>query len=105
MPKLILNATRKGKTPFGHIMRSGIAPGYAIKRQIVEGELEPGKTVVVLLDKRNKKRAEGVLSKTIYTGDKTPQEIRRYDVHIRDLSEVPYRDEKVNHFGVGYIKD
>jgi hypothetical protein len=58
-----------------------------------------GSDVVVLLDKVDKRSAEGTLAKLVDNG-KTETGMKRYDVHIKDLKEVDYKPERLGRTGV-----
>jgi len=84
------------------ILQAGVGLAYAILSGQVRALTVPG-SPVVLLDKDTKRRAEGILTRLVYTGAKAPQGIRQYDVYFKNASTVPYEPEKLSRFGVGVI--
>jgi hypothetical protein len=100
--RLIINAPwrRKDARTFEAILSTKVGPGYAISKSNAK-QLREHPVVVVLVRKdRNQRRAEGRLTRLDDTSRTTPQGICRYDVHVDDWVEVPYRPEEVNRFGV-----
>ena len=106
MPTLFLSAP-KVKTlhesgfykTFDTILQNGLGPDYGISANLIN-RVYVGMPVVVF-DKYQKRRAEGVVasySPTIKAGNG----VQRYDVKIHNLKEVwPYSNPpKVNYFGV-----
>ena len=81
-------AEAEGKRSYLRTLETGIGDGYAIPKGDAAKCL-PG-CKVVLLSKDRGQRAEGKLTMLKETGEKTGNGILRYDVHIEDLSEVPY---------------
>lgn len=109
MATLVIHAPyRRGKpetpTSFERFLKSGIGEGYAIYEKYIS-KLPEGSKVILLRKDRHKKRAEGVLVRLHPTHRYTPQGIRRYDVHIKGLTEVHYKPETLNRFGVAVIGD
>jgi len=105
MPTLVIHAPRwkaqqENAQSFERTFNSGIGEGYAIYRNLF-ANLFPG-CGVVLLSKDEKRRAEGTLIRLVPT-EMTNNGIQRYDVHIRNLIEVEYRPERLNHCGVAVI--
>ena len=93
---------KQGKKSFDAVLRSGVGVGYAISANDVS-RLSPGSKVVLLRKDKNQKRVEGQLVKLVPTHTYTPQGIRRYDVHIAGLKLVPYKPERLNHYGVAIL--
>jgi len=58
---------------------------------------------VVVLDKDAKKRAEGKVVSLKATGEKIPQGMLRYDVHMADLRQVQYKPERLQHTGIAVL--
>jgi hypothetical protein len=105
MPTLVIHAPKdkvpEGAKSFEKTFKEGLGEGYAIARRLVD-QVHRGCTVV-LLDKVQKKRAEGRLIK-LDPGEKTPQGIQRYDVYFKGQQIVDYKAEKLNRFGVALIE-
>jgi hypothetical protein len=57
---------------------------------------------VVLLSKDEKRRAEGTLVRLEPTG-KARNGVQRYNVHMKDLKEVPYKAENLDRWGVNVV--
>lgn len=93
---------KDGAQSFESTLSSCVGDGYAISKAYAS-ILHPGSKIVLLRNDRNKSRAEGTLVKLVPTTNKTPQGIRRYDVHFRDPKVVPYKAERLNRFGVAVI--
>lgn len=94
-------AEQQSKRSFQATRESGIGDGYAISRY-VHDELAFASDAVVLLDKVDKRRAEGTLEKLVENG-KTETGMKRYDVHIKGLKEVKYKPERLGRTGVAVI--
>ncbi len=97
---------RSDKTPsFEHILKTGIGPGYAIWEKWAV-KIRPGWAVVLLRVDKNKKRAEGIIDRPLVGTNRYVNGVQRYDVHIKDMKEVPFKKE-VNCFpyGVAVIGD
>ena len=88
------------KRSFESTVRLGVGDGYAIARDL-RARITLGCRVVVL-DKGGERRAEGTLVRLVATS-KTGNGIQRYDVHMKDLKEVPYKPENLNRNGVAVI--
>lgn len=93
---------KHGEKSFEKTLATGVGDGYAISREDAR-IITPGLKVVLLRQDRNKRRAEGSLVKLVPTTSKTPQGIRRYDVHVKDWKVVSYKAERLNRFGVAVI--
>ena len=95
----------QGAKSFHAVLATGIGDGYAIFQKdhalLTQALLNPGCKVVLLEKDKRQLRAEGYLVHLLPTGKSTPQGVKRYDVVIRGLRVVPYKAEKLNHFGVG----
>lgn len=107
MTTLVIHApdgkAKKGEKSFEAVLADGVGVGYAISKKD-KTKLLPGSTTVVLLRKdKNRRRAEGLLVELVLTTRKSPQGIHRYDVHFEKRTVVPYKSEKLNHFGVAVI--
>jgi hypothetical protein len=111
MIKLVIHAPAQPKcktTPsithnFENYFKTGIGIGYAISDTEHKKILEANDCIVVLLRKDNtKRRAEGHLTKLVPTG-KYIHRRRRYNVHFADQRMVPYKPEKLNHYGIAVI--
>ena len=105
MATLVINAPRQQaqqeqKKSFESTIRSGIGEGYAISYNLVT-QLVPGCSVIIL-SKDQKLRAEGELVELIPT-EKASNGIQRYNVHIKNIKQVPYKPEKLNRNGVSVI--
>ena len=116
MRKLVIHAP-KGKAQqqdwptFERTLDSAVGDGYAINENWIR-ELSPSwddhgspcsECGVVLLDKHQKLRAEGKLTRLVPTS-KTGRGKQRYDVHMENLASVPYRPESLDRNGVTVIK-
>ncbi len=106
MATLIIHAPRtmveqERKRSFQETLQSGIGDGYAIPKGVCD-ELIFGSDAVVLLDKVDKRRAEGTLEKLVENGE-TESHMKRYDVHIKGLREVEYKSERLGRTGVSVI--
>jgi site-specific DNA-methyltransferase (adenine-specific) len=107
MPTLVIHApehtAKLGAPGFQQILSTGIGPGYAISPKDVS-RLPAGSPVILLRKDRNPARAEGWLGKPpVPTNDHTHNGRRRYDVHMVDLKQVPYKPEKLNYYGYAVI--
>jgi hypothetical protein len=105
MRTLVINAPKakveqESKQSFESTLGSGVGDGYAIAGSLF-AQLSAG-CGVVLLDKDQRKRAEGTLVQLVPT-EKTGNGIQRYDVHIKTLKIVPYSPESLNRNGVAVI--
>ena len=92
----------EGKKSFDAVLKDGVGVGYAISKNDVN-RLPPGSKVVLLRKDKNQRRAEGQLVKLVPTNKYTPQGIQRYDVHIAGLKPVPYKPERLNHYGIAVL--
>ena len=105
MPTLVIHApdrrAREGATSFEQILGAGIGDGYAIWTDYVN-RIYAGCTVVLLRKDKNKLRAEGRLVKFVGTG-RFINGVQRYDVHFKNMIEVPYKPERLNHYGVAVV--
>jgi len=85
---------------FETYLKTSIGKEYAIwkKWALI---IKSGWTVVLLRNDQDEKRAEGILVDLKPTG-KYIKGVQRYDVHIRGLTQVPYKrpPKKLNRFGV-----
>lgn len=105
MYALVLNAPKlqenqKDKKSFQDTMATGIGNGYALNKNILS-KIQIG-CKVILLSKDQKLRAEGILEELIPTV-KTSNHIQRFDVKIKNLHEIKYKDEKLNRNGVNIV--
>ena len=107
MPTLYLHApwdrTQQGRgafyKDFYSILQNRVGPDYAIYSTLV-GQVCPG-TKVVVFDRARQLRAEGVVSTLT---PKPSNRVQRYDVHIPNLTKVPYKDPPpVNRCGVAVV--
>lgn len=92
----------QGKKSFANCMKTMVGEGFAISKANVAA-LKAGDNVIVLCSSKGyERRAEGQLEKLVHSG-KTGSGLKRYDVFIKDLIEVPYHRSdfgKLNHNGV-----
>jgi len=104
VPTLFLSAP-KGTTQVGThrrdfytILASGIGPDYAIYTNLI-GQVYSGMKAVVF-DRDRGLQADGVVA--TYTATTTAgNHVQRYDVHIHNLTQVPYTNPpQVNRCGV-----
>ena len=96
-------AQERGSPTFQAVLASGVGKGYAIFKKDIS-KLTPGSTKIVLLRKDGiKRRAEGFLDKWVPTNRKTSQGIQRYDIYVKKWTEIPYKPERLNPFGVAWI--
>ena len=106
MPTLVIHAPDRtakiGAPSFNQILSTGIGPGYAISKTDVS-RLPPGSKAVLLRKDKNQRRAEGQLIKLVPTNRYTPQGIQRYDIHTAALKQVPYKPERLNHYGIAVL--
>jgi hypothetical protein len=93
---------KQGKKSFDAVVRSGVGVGYAIFPNDVS-RLSPGSKVILLRKDKRQQRAEGQLVKLVPTNKYTHSGIQRYDVHIIGLKLVPYKPERLNHYGVALL--
>ena len=93
---------RGGAKSFEAILKDGVGVGYAIFQKDIN-KPTIGDKVILLRKDRRKKRAEGIFIKFEPTDRYTAQGIRRYDVYIKGLIEIPYKSEPLNRFGVGIL--
>ena len=107
MPTLFLSAPKSKTQPGTHrrdfytILASGIGPDYGIYPNLI-GQVGSGMKAVVF-DRDRRLQADGVVMNHTPTS-KAGNGVQRYDVNIRDLTEVPYTNPpKVNYFGVAII--
>jgi hypothetical protein len=107
MSTLFLSAPRARTTQgsgfyrtFQTILSNGIGPDYGIYSTLI-GQ-DPGDKVVVF-DRDQQLQAEGVVANVTRKG-KTANGVQRYDVHIRNLTTVPYANPlHVNRCGVAVL--
>lgn len=85
---------------FEYICKTGIGEGYAIWEKWVS-IIKSGWAVVLLRNDKDEKRAEGILVDLKPTGKYT-KGVQQYDVHMRDLTQLPYKrpPKNLNPFGV-----
>lgn len=95
---------RDGAKSFEAVLADGKGEEYAIFRKHA-GKLHPGCTVVLIRKDENRRRAEGILVKLEQTTKKTRNGIWRYNVYIKNLKGVTYKEEKLNRYGVAVIGD
>jgi hypothetical protein len=105
MAALVIHAPKEknqteSKRSFDTTFKSGIGDGYAIWKSLAS-QITPNCKVIVL-SKDERKRAEGVLVKLVPV-EKTASGIQRYDVKMRDLKMVPFKDERLNRNGVAVL--
>lgn len=106
MKTLVIHAPKSkakdGKRSFDETVKKQIGDGYAIARNEC-GLIQPGCDVIVL-DNEAKRRAEGKLIKLEHDGW-TETGMLRYNVHMENLTEVPYRpiNVRLKHRGVAII--
>ena len=105
MRTLVIHApqhkVKGGGASFGAILSSGVGPEYAIYESIISKLSIPGSTVV-LLDKDQELRAEGVLVKLVRTPRRIPN-AWRYNVHVEKWTTVSYKSEELNRCGVALL--
>lgn len=106
MTTLVIHAPySKGKpgapNSFETYLKTGVGKGYAIWNKWAV-EIRPGGTVVLLRKDKSNKRAEGILVRLVETNQYV-NGVQRYDVHIRDMKEVPFKKENFNYYGVAVI--
>jgi len=105
MTTLVIHApdyrVKNGGKSFEAILEDGIGPGYAIWDKWVK-IIRSGLTVVLLRKDKNKKRAEGILDTLVGT-NRYVNGVQRHDIHIKGLTIVPYKSEKLNRYGVAVI--
>lgn len=78
--------SKKYKTPFGDILRNGIAPRYYLRKGQVNVLYNPQGVKVVVVDAVGKRRAEGILTDFIENGMTNHKPARqRYDLVCRSL--------------------
>ena len=104
MKTLVIHAPKSKCNPtlgncFANYFRTGRGKDYVIGKGNKSKLTIPG-SPLVLLDKESKLRAEGVLVDLV-AKKKTPQQ--RYDVLFKDQKKVPYKPERLNHYGVAVI--
>ena len=102
MTTLVIHApsskvVQESKRSFDKTLESRVGDEYAIYQNLLP-RLSAGCRVVVL-DKNQRKRAEGTLVK-LEPRSKTENGIQRYDVHITDLKRVEYKPEALNRCGI-----
>ncbi|MGD0415532.1 MAG: hypothetical protein ABSA80_09280 [Terriglobales bacterium] len=105
MATLVINAPKAkirqtNAQSFETTLTSCVGDGYAIWKTLV-AQVNTG-SGVVLLDKDQKKRAEGTLVRLVPI-EKTGNGIQRYEVHMKNLRIVPYKSERLNRNGVAVI--
>ena len=84
---------------FYTILKNRVGPDYAIYSTLI-GQVYSGIKAVVF-DRVRQLRAEGVVSAITPTPSKR---VQRYDVHIPDLTRVPYTDPPpVNRCGIAIV--
>jgi len=106
MPTLYLSApkvmTQQGSgfyRDFYTILQNHIGPDYAIYDSLI-GQVRPGIKAVVF-DRDRQLRAEGVVNTV---APKPSNRVQRYDVHISNLTQVPYTNPpRVNRCGVAVV--
>ena len=91
-----------GPNSFNSILKTGLGPGYALSKKEAN-IIMPGFKLVLLRKDKDKARAEGQLVKIVATDRMTPQGLMRYDIYFKDMKLVPYRTERLNHFGVSLV--
>jgi hypothetical protein len=106
MATLVINAPKAeirqtNAQSFETTFTSGVGDGYAIAKGLF-AQLSAG-CGVVLLDKDQRKRAEGTLVRLVRIDEKTGNGIQRYEVHMKNLRMVPYKSERLNRNGVAVI--
>lgn len=102
MTTLVIHApsskvAQESKWSFEKTLESKVGDEYAIYQNLFL-RLSPRARVVVL-DKDQRKRAEGTLIR-LESRSKTDNGIQRYDVHITDLKRVEYKPEVLNRCGI-----
>jgi hypothetical protein len=104
MPTLFLSAPKSKTQPSTHhrdfytILAGGVGPDYGIYANLI-GRVYTGMKVVVF-DRDRRLQADGLVVNCAATS-KAGNGVQRYDVRIRDLTEVPYTTPpRVNYFGV-----
>lgn len=106
MTSLVLHAPsgkarQEGKKSFDETVQDSVGDGYAIGLKSYR-KIDPGCRVVVL-DKDTRRRAEGRLVKLEPT-ERTGSGMQRYNVHISDLTIVPYKSESLTRTGIAVIE-
>ena len=106
MPTLVIHApnwrVKGGGRSFEWVMTHGMGYRYAIYKQYLD-IIQPDCTVVVIRKDGKRKRAEGQLVNLVPTGIFTKNGIQRYNIHIKNLSEVIYKPEKLNRCGIAVL--
>ena len=106
MTTLVIHApyrrVKNGAKSFNAVLASGLGDAYIITPREFTILGSSRSASVVVLDKDNKGRAEGVLVKLVPT-KKAKNGGQRYDVHIRDLKTVPYKSERLNRNGIAVM--
>jgi len=90
-----------GKKSFQAVFETRIGEGYIIYDRVKSKLQIPG-SIVVLLAKDLKRRAEGRLIKLTPT-TKTDSGKQRYDIYVDKWKEVEYKAERLNHCGITFI--
>jgi len=103
MPTLVINAPSYhiSKRSFSKTISTGIGNDYALNRKILP--MAQKASNVIVLDKTARKKAVGVITKIVTTGNKTRSGIPRFDIHIEDLKTCKYKPESLNRNGVAII--
>lgn len=88
---------------FEKVLADGIGEGYGIYEKYISILTSDCKKVVLLRKDKNRKRAEGIFIKLEKTERQARPGIWRYNVHIKGLTEVYYKPEKLNRLGWAII--
>lgn len=75
---------------FQQTIDSAMGEGYALAQRELD-QLRTGCDVIII-DKGKKRRADAKLARLEATSIWTANHVQRYNVHLRDVVEVPYRD-------------
>ena len=78
-----------GARSFEEVMETRIGRAYALSKYDAQ-TLKSGDNIVVVRKDRYHSRAEGKLQKIEFTGQITGNHLRRYNVHIDELTLVEY---------------
>jgi hypothetical protein len=103
MHTLVINAPsyQRAKRSFAKTMSTGVGDDYALNSKIFP--LAQKARDVILLDKTARKKATGVITKIVATGNKTGGGIPRFDIHMANLKQCTYKPESLNRNGVAVI--
>ena len=89
-----------GARSFEQVFQSGLGPGYGLTDEMAQ--LPPETDVVLLRKDKMKSRTEGKLVRVTPTGSMAAWR-KRYDVHVKEWTKVPYKPEPLDHWGVNLL--